>query len=198
MKISKIRIIIFSGFFITLLFGLRVNAQCDELAANYQRYFITHSLNLDPIEGAWKAYRTVKVYHGDQLKRIKKEEFAETWMIVKQDNHYIVCTGNNDSNLPLIFFTKEQSSKYVFNKNYTKQNALVAAYAMLVAEKIKFTFKENTLFLKEIMGTKYQKGMEVEYDYEMVKEDNYATKVTNEVPKIKNFLINRLRSYFNI
>jgi hypothetical protein len=98
----------------------------------------------------------------------------------------------------MIFFTKEQNSKYVFNKTYTKQNALVAAYAMLVAEKIKFSFKENTLFLKEIMGTKYQKGMEVEFDYEMVKEDNYTSKVTNQVPKIKNFLINRLRSYFNI
>ncbi len=61
------------------LWGYRMLAQCDEIASNYQRYLISHSLNLDPIEGMWKAYRTVRVYKGNYLKRTKKEEFTETW-----------------------------------------------------------------------------------------------------------------------
>ena len=180
------------------LWGYRMLAQCDEIASNYQRYLISHSLNLDPIEGMWKAYRTVRVYKGNYLKRTKKEEFTETWAILKQDNHFIVCTGNKDLNIPEIFFTKAQNLKYVFNKNYVKQKAFVSAYASLIGEKLVFTYSENIAYLMELLGPKFKSGIRVEYEYEMVKESNYTTKVTNQVPKIKSFIIEGIKDYFNM
>ncbi len=173
-------------------------SQCDDLKANYKTHFLKRSLSIDPIEGVWKAYRTVKIYQGDQIKKIKRDNIAETWMIIKQDNNFLVCNGNNDASTPLIFFTKEQNSKYVFNKNYIKQNSIISAYALLTGHKLTFSYAENLSYLKEIMSDKYTKDVRVEYDYELIKEDNYTTKVTEQVPKIKKYLIEGLKNYFNI
>jgi hypothetical protein len=198
MKISKFWIALISGIAINMFMGSRGFAQCDEIVSNYQRYLISHSLNLDPIEGKWKAYRTVKIYQDNHLKRITKDGYAETWAIFKKDNSFIVCTGNNELNIPDVFFTKEQNLKYVFNKNYVKQKSFVSAYANLIGDKLVFAFSENVAYLMELLGPKFKSGISIQYEYELVKEVNYTTKVTNQVPKIKNFIIEGVKDYFNL
>lgn len=198
MKFFRIYIALLIGLVSNGFLGCHVYAQCDEMTSHSQRYLLSHSLNLDPIEGEWNVIRTVKIYQGKQLKRIKKEENAEVWLVLKQENHFIVCTGNGESNVSLVFFTKDQSSKYVFNKNYSKQNAFVSAYAKLVGEKLTFAYFENVNYLMDLLGSKYKGGVGVEYEYEMVKITDYANKISNQVPKIKNFIIQGVKNYFNL
>ncbi len=198
MGTSKFWIGLILGIALNLCVGSRVLAQCDEIASNYQRYLISHSLNLDPIEGKWKVYRTVKIYQDNHLKRINKDGFAETWAIFKKDNSFVVCTGNNEPNVPEFFFTKQEGLKYVLTKNYVRQRAFVSAYANMIGEKLFFSFSENAGYLREMLGSKFKSGISVEYEYELVKEVNYTTKVTNQVPKIKNFIIEGVKDYFNL
>jgi len=198
MKISVLRLTIISSIILYMIIGYRVFAQCDEISSNFQRYQFSHSLNLDPLEGVWKVYRTVKIFQNNQLKRVKKDENAQSWAILRNNSNFIVCFGSKDLDEPTFYFSKKDSANYVLYKNYIKQKTFVSAYAYLNEEKLTFKFYENNSYLRDFLGPKYNTGVSIEYEYELIRDDNYSSKLVKQVPKIKEFIIDGVKNYFNL
>lgn len=198
MKISAFRFTLISAIIIDMVIGYRVFAQCDEISSNFQRYQLSHSLNLDPLEGVWKAYRTVKVFQKNQLKRIKKDEKAQSWAILRDHQNFIVCFGSKKVDEPTFYFTKQDSANYIFYKNYINEKTFVSAFAYLNEEKVTFKFYESNSYLKNLLGSKFNPDVTVEYEYELIREDNYSSKLVKQVPKIKEFIIDGVKNYFNL
>lgn len=196
MRLSK-QILLSLYIIATMAVSNQAFTQCDEVSNNYSNYLLKRSFNLDPIEGVWKAFRTVKIYERKQLKRIKKEYVAEQWIVTKQEEQYIICTDYKENGKINQYFTKSGTNKYIFNKHYLYQSTTASAYATLLNHKLKFSFTENENYLKTILGANYSSNIHIEYEYELEKEMNYATKVSEQIPKIKSFIIESILNYFN-
>ncbi len=174
-----------------------IKAQCSENIEYYSDYFRKKFAILDPIEGVWQVDKTIRIYQGKQLKQIKKENNPETWIITKSENFYIACQPNIKNPTYKIEFSKKDSERYIFTKIYNAYKEQIIAYAICSNNAVSFSCSENQAFLKEILGNKYNKDLHVFYDFELTKIQNQADKIKNYVPKLKNWFIETVKSFFS-
>jgi hypothetical protein len=183
----------------SILLGVITNlsAQCKSNLDEFNQYFSQNKLRLDAIEGVWKVSRTTKLYSGEYLRHIQKFNESETWIITKNANKFITCypdQKNTDYNFEWI---KEQNSRYQLIKTYKNTSGKSMSIAALKPTKIVFSLTENDDFLKLSLGEKYQNGMTVTHDYELTKMEDYFDKVTNQIPVVKHWIMDGVKSYLN-
>ncbi len=193
---------VFLTFIGLLLFcgSQKLHAQCSEIASDYKTYLLTHSLNLDPIEGKWNVSRTVKIYVNNRVVKLYKEGSVQSWLILKKDNHFSVCNDKLEVIKATVFFLKNKKSalSYYFHLTYMDDLTSVAAMTKIVKKRMKISFFESSTKVKEFVKDQTSDNIKVEYDYELMKDDSYVSKITQEVPRIKDFVIKKVKNYFNM
>lgn len=170
-------------------------AQCNPNIESYQRYFNKNILNLDPIEGVWKVSRTTRLYSDGNLRHIQRFNESETWIITKNGALFITCYPENQ---PMDFafeWYRKDKENFILKKNYIHLKAGVFTTAIMKKNEISFTITESEQYLKDILKEKYQSGMTISHDYQLVKMEDYFDKVTNQIPQVKNFFLNSIKSY---
>lgn len=195
------------SFVFLVLIGLSVftgsqklHAQCAEITSDYKTYLLTHSLTLDPVEGKWLVTRTVKIYLNNRVVKLYKEGSVQSWLILKKDDHFAVCNDKLETIKATAFFLKNKKSplSYYFNLTYSDDLTSIAAMTKILKQKMKFSFFESSTKVKEFVKDQPVDNIKVEYDYELVKDNSYVTKITQEVPRVKDFVVKKVKNYFNM
>lgn len=188
-------VIILTALFLS--FTANLSAQCKSNLDEFNLYFSQNKLRLDAIEGVWKVSRTTKLYSGEYLRHIQKFSESETWIICKNGNKFITCYPDQKNTDYAFEWIKEQNSRYQLIKTYKNTNGKSISMAFLKPAKIHFSLTENEDFLKLSLGDKYQNGMSITHEYELTKMEDYFDKVTNQIPVVKHWLMDGVKSYLN-
>lgn len=181
--------------FILGITHLTAFTQCNKSIEEYNSYFKKNIINLDPIEGVWKVSRTTRMYLNGNIRHIQRFNESETWIITKNGGTFIVCYPETH-NLDYSFECYSKDSKnYLFKKNYLTLKTYTFSSALLSNKTVNFTIQESEAYLKEILKEKFQSGVSITHDYQLVKVEDYFDKVTNQIPQVKNWFLNSIKSY---
>ncbi len=184
---------------VTIFLGVSTNlsAQCKLSLDEFSQYFSQNKLRLDAIEGVWKVSRTTKLFAGEYLRHIQRFSESETWIISQNGNNFITCYPDI-KNLDYIFYwSKESQSRYIVTKTHKQSSVKSMSIAILKSNKVQFSLIESDDFLKYSLGEKYQNGMSIIHEYELIKMEDYFDKVTNQIPVVKNWLMEGVKTYLN-
>lgn len=175
-------------------------AQCNEVSSTYPSYFLKRSLALDSIEGKWMVARTVKIMKKNRPVNIVKEKEVQTWFVFRNNENFVVCNEKISNQKTQIFFSKSKinPSKYVFNLLYSDDIQSINAFVTFYGKKISFTYSETLKKVKYFFKDKYEDDVSIEYEYELEKQIDYGSVIVDQVPKVKNVILNGLKKYFNI
>ncbi len=180
---------------ITLLAYNTLYAQCTQSLEAFNLYFNKNLLKLDPIEGVWKVSRTTRMYSNGNLRQIKRFDKSETWIITKNGNLYTTCYPEFHSLDYSFEWLKKDLKTYVLKKNYNFNKSCVYSSAIMDGKMIKFSINESNDYLKEILKEKFQSDITIEHDYQLIKMEDYFDKITNQIPQVKNWFLNGIKSY---
>lgn len=173
------------------------HAQCNPNIESYQTYFRKNILNLNPIEGVWKVSRTTRMFSDENLRHIQRYNESETWIITKNGNLFITCYPEpHTMDFSFEWFQKDKQI-YLIKKNYTVQKTSVFCNAKMDGNKVSFTINESESYLKAILKDKFQAGMSISHDYQLVKVEDYFDKVANQIPQVKNWFLEGIKSYID-
>lgn len=192
----------YMSLFVILLVTTNVHlfAQCDNISTNYPAYFFKRSLALDSIEGKWFVTRSVKILKNNRPINIVKELNYQTWFVLRQEDHFVVCNEKMSSQQAVAYFSKSanNSASYIFNMFYLDDNQSVKSSTVFVSKKLYFSYFETVKRVKQLFKDKFSDDISIEYDYEMEKDRGYKTTIVEQVPKVKNFIIQGVKNYFNL
>ncbi len=190
-NISKILIV----FFVLGLTHQLAFAQCNKSMEEYNLYFKKNILNLDAIEGVWKVSRTTRIFSDGNLRHIQRFNESETWIITKNGSTFVVCYPE-PHNLDYSFecFSKD-GINYLFKKNYIALKTSIFSSAQMKNNTVIFTIQESEEYLKLLLKEKFQTGMSISHDYQLVKIENYFDKFANQIPQVKNWFLKSIKNY---
>lgn len=175
-------------------------AQCENISTNYPAYFLKRSLALDSIEGKWYVNRTVKISKNNRPINIVKVMNYQTWFVLRQEDHFVVCNKKMASQQAVAYFSKSDniSAAYFFNMFYLDDNQNIKSHIAFLDNKLYFSYFETVKRVKQLFKEKFSDDVSIEFDYEMEKDRGYNTTIVEQVPKVKNFIIQGVKNYFNL
>ncbi len=181
---------------IFIFFSINLYAQCSNNIEFYGVYFNDKTKKYDQIEGIWQVSRTMRIFNGQQIQYTKKESITETWIITKEGSSFIVCNTNQKELNYKIEFEQYQENRYLFKKTYLNIRETIEVYTSFSNLELLFSYKENNLVVKNLLGEKYNSNYEIYYDYQLKKVQSTNDNVKSNIPKFKKWLYNSIKDYF--